>query len=127
MAGEKDRTAGGILSMWKIRHIEEVDVRHEQGGVGVGGRLRAKVIIGRIQKRQSGANDFLPPLDRRESGCTRRRLHVRCCGGRIIEDNTKRRCVSGTMSWCAGGSSAQMDGRRTRDESIVKKFTDKRC
>ena len=53
----------------RYEQVEEMAIRNEQGGVGMGGRLCKKTGGGRVSTRQSSINDILPSQD---AGASRR-------------------------------------------------------
>ena len=55
--------AGRVREIREGRQVEEVAVWNEEGGVRMGGRLRAKTGGGWVSTRQSGFDDILPPRD----------------------------------------------------------------
>ena len=60
----------------EVRQVEEVAVGDEEGGVRMGGRLRAKTGGGRVSTRQSSVDDVLPSQDARACRRAWRRLRL---------------------------------------------------
>ena len=78
---------------------------------GVGGPLQTNDGVKRVQKRQSSANDFLPPWVNRESGHARRRLHD-------VRGGWEKRGTSSCDShWCT--NSGRVKSRRTAGDFNV--------
>ena len=58
-----------FIKFWEVRQIEEMAVWDEKGSVGMGGRLRKKIVGGWVSTWQSSINDILPSQD---AGTSRR-------------------------------------------------------